>query len=275
MLLQAGDLQKHAAELPDHPSSVPEQREVMISLRNCSLSFGTVQVLNNVSLDIYKNEFVSILGPSGCGKSTLLRLMLELLKPDEGGEVTYVSDKPSIGIVFQKPVLMPWLSAIQNIELTLGMGDNRNLPKPARREKAEDALRLVGLQDFRNHYPHQLSGGMQQRVAIARALAADPAILLMDEPFGALDELTREKLNFELLHLWENPNSSLSSIVMVTHSIQESVIMSDRVVMMSPRPAKVEDLIPVPLPRPREVGMEEHPSYHLTVKELRKRVKHQ
>lgn len=253
----------------------PEQREVAVSLKHCSLSFHSVPVLNDVTLDIYKNEFVSILGPSGCGKSTLLRLMLELLRPNGGGEVVYGEKKPSIGIVFQKPVLMPWLTAVQNIELTLGMGENKALAKQVRREKAEQALELVGLQDFRKHYPHQLSGGMQQRVAIARALAADPAILLMDEPFGALDEFTREKLNFELLRLWENPNSSLSSIVMVTHSIPESVMMSDRVVMMSPRPAGVEDIISVPLPRPREVGMEEDPAYYHTVSELRKRVKHQ
>ncbi len=254
----------------------PRNREVAISLRQCSLSFGEVQVLNNVSLDIYKNEFVSILGPSGCGKSTLLRLMLELLKPDRGGEVAYASKKPNIGIVFQKPVLMPWLTAVQNVELTLTMGPNKKkLSKREREEKAEGALQLVGLQDFRNHFPHQLSGGMQQRIAIARALAADPEILLMDEPFGALDEFTREKLNFELLRLWENPKSSLSSIVMVTHSIQESVMMSDRVVMMSPRPAGVEDIVSVPLPSPRVVGMEEHPAFYQTVKELRKRVKEQ
>ncbi|MDT9726139.1 ABC transporter ATP-binding protein [Xylanibacillus composti] len=253
-----------------------ETREIAVSLVNCSLSFGDVHVLKHVSLDIYENEFVSILGPSGCGKSTLLRLMLELLAPNPGGKVVYAAAKPSIGIVFQKPVLMPWLTARQNIELTLKMGPNKKkLGKQERREKAEASLELVGLQDFTNHYPHQLSGGMQQRISIARALAADPTILLMDEPFGALDEFTREKLNFELLRLWESPTTSLSSVVMVTHSIQESVIMSDRVVMMSPRPAGVEDILTVPLPRPREVGMEELPAFYQTVKELRKRVKHQ
>jgi len=273
MLAKAIEVQQSANKPQE--ASEPRNREVAISLKQCSLSFGAVQVLNNVSLDIYKNEFVSILGPSGCGKSTLLRLMLELLKPDRGGEVTYASKKPNIGIVFQKPVLMPWLTALQNVELTLAMGPNKKMSKQERKEKAESALQLVGLQDFRGHFPHQLSGGMQQRIAIARALAADPEILLMDEPFGALDEFTREKLNFELLRLWENPKSSLSSIVMVTHSIQESVIMSDRVVMMSPRPAGVEAILPVPLPSPRVVGMEEHPAFYQTVKELRKRVKEQ
>lgn len=170
---------------------------------------------------------------------------------------------------------MPWLNAIQNIEMTLRLGVNKGITSQMRREKAEQALELVGLQDFKTHYPHELSGGMQQRVAIARALAADPTILLMDEPFGALDEFTREKLNFELLRLWEQPSSSLSSIVMVTHSIPESVMMSDRVVIMSPRPAGVEDIISVPLPRSREVSMEEDPAYYHTVSELRKRVKHQ
>ncbi|MNZ79112.1 Bicarbonate transport ATP-binding protein CmpD [compost metagenome] len=246
----------------------------MVSLKNCSLSFGDVQVLNQVNLDIYKNEFVSILGPSGCGKSTLLRLMLELLKPDAGGEVAYSASELSIGIVFQKPVLMPWLTAIQNIVLPLSLGEKKKFSKKEAREKAESALRLVGLQNFVNHFPHQLSGGMQQRIAIARALAADPTLLLMDEPFGALDEFTREKLNIELLRLWESSETSLSSVVMVTHSIQESVLLSNRVVMMSPRPAGVVDIIPVPLPSPREIGMEELPAFHQTVKELRKQVKH-
>lgn len=271
MLFTTNDLQESRVR----GAARPDQREIALSLKGCSLSFGDVKVLSNVSLDVYKNEFVSILGPSGCGKSTTLRLMLELLAPNAGGEVIFPSGKPSIGIVFQKPVLMPWLSAIQNIELTLSMGPNREMPKEERRDKAESALQLVGLQDFRNHFPHQLSGGMQQRVAIARALAADPTVLLMDEPFGALDEFTRERLNFELLRLWESPDNSLSSVVMVTHSIQESVMMSDRVVMMSPRPAGVEKIVDVPLPRPREVGMEEHPGFYQTVNELRKMVKHQ
>jgi NitT/TauT family transport system ATP-binding protein len=255
-------------------ASQPAKREAAVTLRNCSLAFGDVQVLNNVSLDIYKNEFLSILGPSGCGKSTLLRLMLDLLKPTEGGQISYTSDSPSIGMVFQKPVLMPWLSAIQNIELPLSLGAKKKFSKKEAREKAEGALRIVGLKDFKSHFPHQLSGGMQQRIAIARALAAEPTVLLMDEPFGALDEFTREKLNFELLRLWESPENSLSTVVMVTHSIQESVMMSDRVVMMSPRPAGVVDIIPVLLPRPRDVGMEEHPEFYRTVNELRKRVKH-
>ncbi len=230
-----------------------------------------MHVLRGVSLDIYKHEVVSILGPSGCGKSTLLRLMLDLLKPSEG-EIMH-PDSTSIGMVFQKPILMPWMTALQNIELTLSIGANRKLGKKEAKEKAISALELVGLKDFAGHYPQQLSGGMQQRVAIARALAADPTVLLMDEPFGALDELTREKLNFELLRLWESPATSLSTVVIVTHSIQESVIMSDRVVTMSPRPAGVEAVVPVPLPRPREVAMEELPDYYHTVKELRKRVK--
>lgn len=251
------------------------EREIAVTLKNCSLSFDAVPVLNNVTLDVYKNEFLTILGPSGCGKSTLLRLMLNLLQPDQGGEVTFSSDSTSIGMVFQKPVLMPWLTAIKNIELSLSLGPNKKrLSKKEIREKAEGALQLVGLQDFKSHYPHQLSGGMQQRIAIARALAADPTVLLMDEPFGALDELTREMLNFELLRLWESSETSLSTVVMVTHSIHESVMMSDRVVMMSPRPTGVADIIPVPLPRPREVGMEDYPEFSRTVKELRKQVKH-
>lgn len=245
-----------------------------ISIRNCSLTFGSVRVLNDVSLDIRSREFMSILGPSGCGKSTLLRLILGLLSPDRGGEIVHHVPREEIGIVFQKPVLMPWLTAIQNIELPLRIGPQQSKQSKAeRREKAEWTLELVGLSDFRDHYPQQLSGGMQQRVAIARALAAEPSVLLMDEPFGALDEFTREKLNIELLRLWANPGTSLNTVVMVTHSIQESVLMSDRIVMMSPRPAKVNDILNVPLAHPRETEMEELPEFLSTVKEIRRRVK--
>jgi NitT/TauT family transport system ATP-binding protein len=273
MLSTASGLEKEASGLHEQQTTISSKSDIAVTLKNCSLSFGDVNVLNNVSIDIYKNEFVSILGPSGCGKSTLLRLMLDLLQPNAGGEIVYPSKDLSLGMVFQKPVLMPWLTAIQNISLPLTIGEKKFTKKEIK-EKAESSLRLVGLQDFMNHFPHQLSGGMQQRIAIARALAADPTVLLMDEPFGALDEFTREKLNFELLRLWESPETSLSTVVMVTHSIQESVLLSNRVIMMSPRPAGVEDIISVPLPSPREIGMDELPAFHQTVNELRKRVKH-
>ncbi|MDG0812705.1 ABC transporter ATP-binding protein [Cohnella rhizosphaerae] len=245
-----------------------------ISIQNCSLTFGSVRVLNGVSLDVRSGEFMSILGPSGCGKSTLLRLILGLLRPDQGGGITLHVPREEIGIVFQKPVLMPWQTAIQNIELPLNIGPQRaKQSKAERRERAEWTLELVGLADFRNHYPQQLSGGMQQRIAIARALAANPSILLMDEPFGALDEFTREKLNIELLRLWANPDTKLNTVVMVTHSIQESVLMSDRIVMMSPRPANVSDIVQVPLAHPREAEMQELPAFLSTVREIRKQVK--
>ncbi|MDI4645885.1 ABC transporter ATP-binding protein [Cohnella hashimotonis] len=245
-----------------------------ISIKDCSLTFGQVRVLNQVSLDIQRGEFLSILGPSGCGKSTLLRLILGLLSPDQGGGIVHHVPREEIGIVFQKPVLMPWQTAIQNIELPLSIGPQRaKQSKAERREKAEWSLELVGLTDFRNHFPQQLSGGMQQRIAIARALAADPSVLLMDEPFGALDEFTREKLNIELLRLWANPDTGLNTVVMVTHSIQESVLMSDRIVMMSPRPAKVQDIVNVPLSHPREADMQELPEFLSTVREIRKQVK--
>ncbi|WP_337031188.1 ABC transporter ATP-binding protein [Paenibacillus illinoisensis] len=273
MLTTTSGLEKEASGLHEQQTTISSKRDIAVTLKNCSLSFGDVNVLNNVSIDIYKNEFVSILGPSGCGKSTLLRLMLDLLQPNAGGEIVYPSKDLSLGMVFQKPVLMPWLTAIQNISLPLTIGEKKFTKKEIK-EKAESSLRLVGLQDFMNHFPHQLSGGMQQRIAIARALAADPTVLLMDEPFGALDEFTREKLNFELLRLWESPETSLSTVVMVTHSIQESVLLSNRVIMMSPRPAGVEEIISVPLPSPREIGMDELPAFHQTVNELRKRVKH-
>ncbi|WP_407267735.1 ABC transporter ATP-binding protein [Radiobacillus sp. PE A8.2] len=257
------------------PDSQQVDHEVAVSLKNCSLSFDDVKVLDDVSLDIYKGEFLSILGPSGCGKSTTLRLMLGLLKPDGDGVVSYDATKESIGMIFQKPVLMPWLTALQNIEVPLNLGPEKKFNKKQRREKANHALELVGLYDFKDHFPHQLSGGMQQRIAIARALAAEPTILLMDEPFGALDEFTREKLNMELLRLWKSPDNNLKTVVMVTHSIQESVLLSDRIAMMTPRPAAVDEIVTVPLSHPRNIDMEEQPGFYKTVKTLRKKVKQQ
>ncbi|MFC3801182.1 ABC transporter ATP-binding protein [Cohnella sp. GCM10012308] len=263
-----------ARERAAGPNSNFNVKANAISIKDCSLTFGNVRVLNQVSLDIRSGEFMSILGPSGCGKSTLLRLILGLLSPDDGGGIVHHVPREEIGIVFQKPVLMPWQTAIQNIEMPLSIGPQRaKQSKAERREKAEWSLELVGLTDFRNHFPQQLSGGMQQRIAIARALAANPSILLMDEPFGALDEFTREKLNIELLRLWANPDTALNTVVMVTHSIQESVLMSDRIVMMSPRPAKVQDIVNVPLSHPREAEMQELPEFLSAVREIRKQVK--
>lgn len=258
---------------PKVKSKHPPESSTTIKLKNCSFHFDKLQVIDKVSLDVKENEFLSILGPSGCGKSTLLRLMLGLLSPDHGGTVLLQDRSVKMGMVFQKPLLMPWLTALENVELPLTIGPNKITSKHTRRLKAENALKLVELKDFANHYPQQLSGGMQHRVSIARALAAEPSVLLMDEPFGALDELTRETLNLELLRLWENPETSLKTIVMVTHSIQEAIFLSDRIALMSARPTSVMEIIDVPLPRPRHLKMEESPAYFETLSEIRRKVK--
>lgn len=231
--------------------------DVEISLRNVGMTYHTndnrdVTALTDVSIDINKGEFVSLLGPSGCGKTTLLRIIADLLTPTKGA-VSIAGETPRqarlkkrYGIVFQNAVLYDWRTVKKNVMLPLEI---MHLPKADREERAEKMLELVGLKDFANHYPAQLSGGMQQRVGIARALAIQPEILLMDEPFSALDEFTREKLHEDLLNIWRKTNKT---IVFVTHNIQESVFLSDRVCVLSPHPGRLSALIDIDLPRPRD-----------------------
>jgi NitT/TauT family transport system ATP-binding protein len=225
--------------------------------------------LTEIDLDIARGEFVSLIGPSGCGKSTLLRIIGDLIEPT-GGQVG-VNGKPArrarrdrdYGMVFQAPVLMDWRSVLDNVRLPLEiMGWDRT----RRTAKAREMLDLVELGDFLGHYPYQLSGGMQQRVAIARALAFEPAILLMDEPFGALDEMTRERMNGEVLRIWERTGTT---IVFVTHSIPEAVFLSSRVVVMSRRPGRITRIVEVDLPRPRDELTRESRRYFELVTEVR------
>jgi ABC-type nitrate/sulfonate/bicarbonate transport system ATPase subunit len=206
--------------------------------------------LEGVSLTIQDNEFVTVVGRSGCGKTTLLNIIAGLVEPT-GGEVR-VNGRPVTGpgggkgMVFQQHALFPWLTAIQNVEFGC---KSRGMPFRERAEAASQLIELVGLRGFEHKYPIELSGGMQQRVAIARALALDPEILLMDEPFGALDELTRLEMQDELLRVW---SSRKKTVVFVTHSISEALILSDRVVVLSARPGRVRQEISLDLPRPRE-----------------------
>jgi NitT/TauT family transport system ATP-binding protein len=226
----------------------------MIELRGVHQVFTTadgdrVEALEDVSLVVARNEFVSIVGPSGCGKSTLLRLVAGLLRPT-GGQVridgaTVQEPRQDTGIVFQSPTLLPWASVTDNVLFPLRM--MRQLG-PGSVARAHQLLALVGLAGFEHRYPRELSGGMQQRTAICRALIHDPDILLMDEPFGALDALTREEMSLELLRIW---TTQPKTIVFVTHSIPEAVLLSDRVVVMSPRPGRIAEIVDVPLPRPR------------------------
>jgi NitT/TauT family transport system ATP-binding protein len=230
--------------------------------------------LEGISLDIARGEFVSIIGPSGCGKSTLLRIIGDLTGPSRGAVV--VNGKPAAqarrdrdyGMVFQAPVLFEWRTVEDNVKLPLEiMGASAE----RRTERAAEMLQLVELGDFLKHYPWQLSGGMQQRVAIARALAFEPAILLMDEPFGALDEMTRERMNSEVLRIWERTGTT---VVFVTHSIPEAVFLSSRVVVMSPRPGRITNVIDVDLPRPRNEDTRESRRYFELVTEVREALRH-
>lgn len=228
-----------------------------------------LQALSDVSLDVAPGEFVSLLGPSGCGKSTLLRLIADLLQPT-AGEVG-VKGKPArrarlerdYGMVFQAPVLYDWRTVAKNVQLPLEI---MGVPRRERVERTRRLLSLVGLQDFHDHYPWQLSGGMQQRVSIARALSFQPSILLMDEPFGALDEMTRDRLNLELLNIWSETGTT---IVFVTHSIPEAVFLSDRIAVMTPRPGRIDSMVDVDLPRPRDASTRELPAFFRLISEVR------
>jgi NitT/TauT family transport system ATP-binding protein len=225
--------------------------------------------LRGIDLDIAPGEFVSLIGPSGCGKSTLLRVIGDLVGPTRG-EVL-VNGKPpgrarldhDYGMVFQAPVLFDWRTVEDNVTLPLEV---LGLPAAWRAERAAAMLELVGLTGFARHLPYQLSGGMKQRVAIARALSFEPGILLMDEPFGALDEMTRERMNDELLRIWEQTRTT---VVFVTHSIPEAVFLSSRVVVMSARPGRITHVVDVDLPRPRTDGTRATERYFALVTEVR------
>ena len=228
-----------------------------------------VVALQDINLEVRSGQFVSLIGPSGCGKSTLLRLIADLISPTDG--MLHINGKSphqtrlnrDYGMVFQAATLLEWRTVRKNIELPLEI--MRYTPDQ-RKNRAQAVLELVELGKFGNHYPWQLSGGMQQRVAIARALAFEPSLLLMDEPFGALDEFTRERMNMELLRIWEETDTT---IVFVTHSIPEAVFLSNRVVVMSPRPGRITSIIDIDLPYPRTFETREEPLYFEKVNEVR------
>lgn len=228
-----------------------------------------VTALTDVTLDIQKGEFVSLVGPSGCGKTTLLRIMADLLQPTSG-VITVGGTSPRearlkrrYGIVFQGAVLYDWRTVQKNVEMPLEI---MKVPKADRVKQAKKMLELVNLTEFADHYPKQLSGGMQQRVGIARALAIQPEILLMDEPFSALDEFTKEKLYEDLLRIWRQTNKT---IIFVTHNIQEAVFLSDRICVLSPHPGRLSAIVDVDLPRPRTLDMKESAHFNELVLKVR------
>lgn len=251
-----------------------DHEEGRISIENLNMVYETdkgdkVTALTDVNLEIESSSFVSLLGPSGCGKTTLLRIIADLIAPTSGSvsvggmSPTQARMARKLGMVFQSAVLYDWRSVLKNVEMPLEI---MHLPKGERRDRAEHMLEMVGLKDFAHRYPYELSGGMQQRVSIARALAVNPGILLMDEPFSALDEFTREKLHDDLLGIWKE---NKMTVVFVTHNISESVYLSDKVVVMSPHPGRVSAVLDISLNRPRCAQMRETEEYYDYIAEIR------
>ncbi len=235
-----------------------EERAPVMSVEHLSHVYagqhGDVEALADVSFEVAPFEFLCLVGPSGCGKSTLLRLMAGLLQPVHGTVCLHgqplAGPRRQIGIVFQKANLMPWRTVRENVVLPLELA---HVPREEAERRADALIDLVGLTGFERAHPRDLSGGMEQRVAIARALVHDPEILLLDEPFGSLDAMTRERMSAELLRIWE---ASHKTVVMVTHNIQEAVFLADRVLVLSPRPGHVRAEFDVPLTRPRDIAVQ-------------------
>lgn len=229
-----------------------------------------VVALEEVSFNVGSGEFVTVVGRSGCGKTTLLKLTAGLLQPTTGtvhvagGAVR--GPLTNVGIVFQSPVLLPWRKTIDNVLLQI---EARKLEVEDYRKRALELLGLTGLRGFEDKYPSELSGGMQQRVSISRALIHDPPLLLMDEPFGALDAITRDEMNLELLRIW---SEAKKTVLFITHSIPEAVFLGDRVIVMTPRPGKIAEIVKIDLSRPRITAHRDDPKFISTVKQIRQRL---
>jgi NitT/TauT family transport system ATP-binding protein len=256
-----------------HGDEGPAEQPAAIRLRDVTQIFQSrhdhVFALEKISIGVRAKEFLCIIGPSGCGKSTILALTAGLLTPT-AGEITIASRSIAvarrghdIGMIFQDAVLLPWRTVWENVELPLEV---LNIPKLERTDKIRSVIELVQLQGFETRFPHELSGGMRQRLGIARVLSFDPQILLMDEPFGALDAITRDQMSIELLRIWEHRQKT---VIFVTHSISEAAFLSDRVVVMTPRPGRVRAIIDNPLPRPRTLAMRDAPEFLSTARRLR------
>jgi len=242
-----------------------------ISVQELSKSYpgrdGCVHALQQISFSVKEGEFVAIVGPSGCGKSTLLKILAGLILPSKGEAclrgAPINGPRRDIGVVFQSPVLLPWRSVLENVLLPV---DVQGLAGDSYRKAALELLSLVGLREFAHRYPWELSGGMQQRVAITRALIHDPAMLLMDEPFGALDAMTREQMNLELQRIWLERKKT---VLFITHSIPEAVFLADRVLVMTQRPGRITDAVTVDIPRPRRLEAMNLPEFCASVSSIR------
>jgi len=274
-----GPLPTHGPRLVDGAMTrsavavTPTNGKGNLSLQDVTVTFDTdrgfVTALQDITVSLPEHGFVSLLGPSGCGKSTLLRVVADLLTP-ASGTVSVLGSRPvearkarELGFVFQDAALLPWRSAIDNVRLPLEVGRSSQTEN----ESPEKLLELVGLKGRESAYPHELSGGMRQRVAIARALVCRPRVLLMDEPFGALDEITRDRLNEELLRIWE---ATGTTILFVTHSIPESVFLSQQVLVLSSHPGRIRELVPITLPYPRNLAVRDTPEFTAITAHLRR-----
>ena len=263
---------KHTAEGDAGASLAPPPESGVLSAEGVSKTYETrsgtpVVALDTLEFSVRPGEFVALVGPSGCGKSTLLNLMSGILCATAGTlrfhDSSITGPRPEIGMMFQAPILFPWRTTLQNVLLPIDV-QHRN--RDDHRERALSLLELVGLEGFADRYPGELSGGMQQRAALCRLLIQDPEVMLLDEPFGALDEFTREALNIELLDIWGGTGKTA---VLVTHNIQEALFLSDRVFVMSPRPGRLTRIIETGLPRPREIAMMKAPGFQDAVFEVR------
>jgi len=244
--------------------------KVALRLAEVRKVFGTLEAIKNISAEVADGEFISLLGPSGCGKSTLLMMIAGLIQPTSGELVLAGSPisgpRNDVGVVFQSPVLLPWRTVIDNVLFPIEL---LRLPRAQYLDRAMELLKMTKLEDFADALPRQLSGGMRQRASICRALIHDPNTLLMDEPFSALDAITRDDMAVELLRIWQ---ANRKTVIFVTHSIREAAFLSDRVLVMGRRPATIIDEVRIDLPRPRQIGMTEEEGFNKCVRHLRKSI---
>ena len=252
------------------PGRARDDGVAIVSIAALKKTFGDLEAIRHLSFDVGDGEFLSVLGPSGCGKSTLLMMVAGLIDPTageiriQGAKVT--GPRREIGVVFQSPVLLPWRTVLQNVLFPIEL---LKLPRPHYRRRAMELLRMAKIDEFAGVLPRQLSGGMRQRVAICRALVHDPNILLMDEPFSALDAITRDEMAVELQRIWQ---ANRKTVIFVTHSIREAAFLSDRVVVMGRRPATIIDELTIELPRPRPIAVTEDETFNRLVRHLRKAI---